>query len=156
MRVLIPLSAMLFAGTCAAQSKYPECIQTCITQNRSSSWCDGDETGEELDECICSGLGMSPMVQCTKDKCSKDDQAVYAGRLPDLCSNIFPDVGPNTSAAPPSATKSGGEGGGASKTANSEATMTSGGSEPSDTGAAVGRVVPTMVAAGGLLAALLI
>lgn len=135
----------------AQLSKYPECIRSCITNNSFSSFCDGDESGQDLDKCTCESLVGVPMIKCMQD-CPVSNQALYAAKLPAMCRNtLFPAVKPGDIDSDPSATTTAGTGSGADggPTKTGEATPES--SSP-DAGAALS--VPGVLAAGGLMAAL--
>ncbi|KAL2796256.1 hypothetical protein BJX66DRAFT_336269 [Aspergillus keveii] len=94
-KTTLPLLLLLLrtlAVTAVARDLAP-CVETCIMDNLSASYCDGDETGSALDRCLCAGLSeQTPMITCMKKECSTEDQNTYAENLPQLCrSTLFPD-----------------------------------------------------------------
>ena len=129
-------------------------LQDCITKNLNSSHCDGNDTGAALDQCTCaSHLNAPRRFECVKT-CSKEDQAVYAGKLPALCrEQLLPGITPSTTGSGSSTTTGAGSGGTAS-------TTTTSGGEAAQTSnlAAVVRVggVEGVVALGGLVGGLLL
>lgn len=166
----------LTVGPVIAQHKWPDCIQSCITNDPVSDQCNGDETGDALDRCTCASFDGSSLIDCVKD-CPKDQQSEYASVLPDSCrSELLPgadsDGGGSSSSASGSATGSTSqdvtstgepqsETSEASATTNSDSTATptsseGGGSEATSTDGAVAHVVPTILAAAGIVAGLIL
>ncbi|KAL3483404.1 hypothetical protein BJX62DRAFT_244934 [Aspergillus germanicus] len=84
---------LTLAATAAVARDLAPCVEACIMDNLSASYCDGDETGSALDRCLCAGLTeQTPMIACMKRECSAGDQNTYAENLPQLCrSTLFPD-----------------------------------------------------------------
>lgn len=91
MRFTITLLASLAVLT-QAQTNFPSCIQDCIEDNPTSSFCDGDETGQDLADCTCDSLRGSGLVECMSD-CAPEDQTDYASILDGACRDeLFPDA----------------------------------------------------------------
>ncbi|KAI0202304.1 hypothetical protein F4808DRAFT_71868 [Astrocystis sublimbata] len=144
-----PLLALL-ASTTAVLAAQPPCVQSCITANPTSSWCDGDETGEDLARCTCQSLSGSLMLQCIK-KCPEDQQTTYASGLPGSCGrSLFPNLdlasASSSSSASPTPTGTG------SGTAESE-TPAAGGNSDSKPDAAAGLSVPVWILGASILGA---
>ncbi|KAK5630071.1 hypothetical protein RRF57_005786 [Xylaria bambusicola] len=134
----------------------PACVQDCISENPTSSWCDGDETGDDLAECTCQSIYGSLMPQCIQ-KCPEADQVTYASGLPGTCGQtLFPDIDiPGTtstslSSAAASTPTSTSTGTGTDSDAGETDTPASGGND-SGTGAVAGLVVPTWMLAASIL-----
>ena len=136
-------------------SKFPECVQTCITDNPTSSFCDGDETGADLDNCTCQSLSGSLLVQCIQT-CPQSDQAAYAAVVPESCrGQLFPGV---TVTSTPSSTRGQSQSTSSENTATTQTSATITG-QPGSTATpdiAPGHHVPGFVAAGGILAAFIL
>lgn len=154
MRSSTLLLAAASAITAIAQSRdHPECIEKCITP--TSSFCDGDETGAAKDKCTCDTYNTSAMIPCMR-KCSTSDQASFAAIVPESCrAALFPgvtvDEAAETASESSAAATSTTGGGGASQTSEAaDAAETTG-----DGNAAAGREISTLLAAAGLLAALM-
>lgn len=64
-----------------------------MTENPTLSMCDGNETGQALDDCTCASITpTTPMIECIK-QCSTTDQSAYAASLPSECrGTLFPGV----------------------------------------------------------------
>ncbi|KAI0502806.1 hypothetical protein F5B22DRAFT_653593 [Xylaria bambusicola] len=130
----------------------PACVQDCISENPTSSWCDGDETGDDLAECTCQSIYGSLMLQCIQ-KCPEADQATYASGLPGTCGEtLFPDIDiPETtstlssSAAASTPTRTNTDSG-----ARETETPASDGND-SGTGAAAGLIIPTWMLGASIL-----
>ncbi|KAL4812149.1 hypothetical protein BDW67DRAFT_188973 [Aspergillus spinulosporus] len=138
-----------------ADTQYPACVETCITENPTSSWCDGTETGQGLDQCTCDSLAGSLMVECIQE-CSPSDQQDYAAGIPSLCRDkLFP---ASTTSTPRSGSAAETSSSTSSTETSSESTTTSidSASPTSTDGAAVGTNAPKLAAVGGLLAALFV
>lgn len=90
---LIILSLLALPLLAVTQSTQPACVQSCFSAHPSSSWCDGDETGDALDTCTCTGLSYATaMLSCIK-KCPTADQEKYAATVPERCrSELLPGV----------------------------------------------------------------
>lgn len=152
-------SVALLVPTTFAQSDspLPSCVTDCFNEFPTSSWCDGDETGEDLAECTCQSLRGSNLLNCIYD-CSDEDQNDYAQVLVGSCKKeLFPDATDDsgddeTNDDAETSTTTGG---------SSDPTTTTGDAQPSQTeqdngdgeGAAMGLDVPAALAAGGLVAA---
>jgi hypothetical protein len=98
----LPLLLLTLVATVVVARDLAPCVETCIMDNLSASYCDGDETGSALDRCLCAGLSeQTPMIACMKKECSTEDQNTYAENLPQLYrSTLFPDYEePNSSGA---------------------------------------------------------
>ena len=152
-------SLAIVAPIAAQSSRFPACIQSCTKEFATSSWCDGDEKGEDLANCTCQSLNGSLLLDCMH-KCSPEDQGEYAKTIQGKCRDvIFPDAVISNDDSNSSTTTTGGGG-------SSEATTTTGDGQPSQTseeaaasdsgGAAMGLDVPAALAAGGLFAAFLL
>ncbi|KAL4799461.1 hypothetical protein BDV19DRAFT_355170 [Aspergillus venezuelensis] len=92
--VLLIASVLTFLPfTLAQTSSYPPCVRDCITNNPGLSWCDGDETGQALDECTCASYSETdPLIICLR-QCTPSEQGEFAGVLPDLCrDDLLPDA----------------------------------------------------------------
>ncbi|KAH7367754.1 hypothetical protein B0T11DRAFT_275939 [Plectosphaerella cucumerina] len=163
MRINTILLLAASAITTLAQSNtHPDCIEKCIDANPTSSFCDGDETGDAKDKCLCDTYSGSSMIPCMR-KCSVSDQSSFAAIVPEACrAALFPGVTVDEAAttgdaAATSAAETGSDsvatttsGGSASQTSEATAgTTTDGGS------AAAGKEVSILLAAAGVLAALL-
>ncbi|KAK1828884.1 hypothetical protein QBC39DRAFT_357941 [Podospora conica] len=147
-----PLLLAALASLALTQTTNPKCIDDCSYP--FSSHCDGGETGTALDRCTCAswmGGTADKMIACIKT-CPKEDQSVFVGgSIPELCrEELFPGVeasnetaAETTSAGTPSSTG----GGGSSPTTN--------GSPSTTTNAGVAQRANSVLAVGGLLAALL-
>lgn len=159
-------SVVLLAPTVLANpqsGESPQCIDDCATEFPTSSWCDGDETGEALAECQCQSLRGSDLLSCFYD-CSDADQNDYARVLAGSCrEELFPDATSDdsddndnngsdeeetTSSADDGPTSTGEE----EEPEETEDSSNDSGSDDDD-GAAMGVDVPAALAAGGLLAA---
>ncbi|KAH8174156.1 hypothetical protein LIA77_05575 [Sarocladium implicatum] len=91
MRSLSILIAFM-AATSALAADLPDCPQTCIDDNPTSSFCDGDEKGLELDECTCQSYFGSLMIQCIQE-CPDSDQSAFKATLPKSCRDgVLPGV----------------------------------------------------------------
>lgn len=136
----------------------PACISDCADEFPTSSWCDGDETGEDLANCTCDTLRGSSLLGCFLE-CSPEDQGEYAQIIKGDCrDDLFPD------AIIPEGDD------GKDDDDDSDATTGSGSSEPTSTDeeaqpsqtqeeeedGAMALGVPAALAAGGLFAALLL
>ncbi|KAL4804683.1 hypothetical protein BDV18DRAFT_26778 [Aspergillus unguis] len=85
------LSALLFLSMVAANN-YPRCIQQCIDDNPTNSWCDANTTGRTKTECLCRGLTGPGLTRCVNN-CSPSDQWAFAGDLPQVCrQRMFPNA----------------------------------------------------------------
>ncbi|KAF7183678.1 hypothetical protein CNMCM7691_004028 [Aspergillus felis] len=105
------VTALLLASSALAQTQ-SKCVTTCETSHREVSACNGDETGQALDDCTCASFqGPSdPMLVCIK-ACPAADVAAFAAGIPAECrSKLFPNVsvasGSGSSTASPTQTKS--------------------------------------------------
>ncbi|KAH7038024.1 uncharacterized protein B0I36DRAFT_315337 [Microdochium trichocladiopsis] len=159
----------VLASTALAQSTTPQCVRTCGTQNPTSSFCDGDETGVALSNCTCQTLFNSKLLSCIKSSCSSSDLTTYANNLPQPCgSTLFPGLvtggGSSSAAAGPTTTPTAGGGSTGTTPANTatgagQSSSTTRPAAPTTTapGAANGLVAPGLVlAAGPLVAAVLL
>ncbi|KAK4443729.1 hypothetical protein QBC34DRAFT_443083 [Podospora aff. communis PSN243] len=151
------LTTLLASAALAQTIPNPPCIQDCVTKNLNSSHCDGDETGEALDRCTCaSHLNAPRRFECVKT-CSKEDQAIYAGKLPALCrEQLLPGITAVTTGSGSSTTTTGtGSGGGGAAatttTGGGGAAQTSNPAAPAVRGGSVERVVALGGLVGGLL-----
>ncbi|KAK0631222.1 hypothetical protein B0T14DRAFT_501322 [Immersiella caudata] len=148
--------ATLLASALAQTIPNPPCIEDCIDKNLNSSHCDGGETGEALAQCTCaSHFAGTRRFDCVKT-CSKEDQAIYAGKLPALCrEQLLPGITAVTTGSG-SPTTTGGGGGGAATTTTT--TTGGGGAAQTSNPAAAVRVggVEGVVALGGLVGGLLL
>ncbi|KAL4924819.1 uncharacterized protein BDV17DRAFT_273619 [Aspergillus undulatus] len=89
-RIVFLLLTILALSPSISGTKYPPCVETCISNNRSNSWCQGDETGRAREECLCRGLEGRPIIECIQS-CSPEDQWDFAGDLPETCrERLFP------------------------------------------------------------------
>ncbi|KAI0439822.1 hypothetical protein F4803DRAFT_529684 [Xylaria telfairii] len=145
----------MLAGTrVLVAAKQPACVQDCIEKNPTSSWCDGDETGDDLAECTCQSINGSLMLQCIK-KCPEDQQATYASGLPGTCGKtLFPNLDipeATTTASSPSSsstpTNTGANGG----TGATETPASGGSNSGNGEGAAAGLVAPTWMLGAAIL-----
>lgn len=94
--VLFPLllSTSLLCSLIQAQTENGPCVQSCFTSNPKSSFCDGDEEGDALDQCQCASYSLTgdPQIECIK-ACPEDQQLTFANNLPDLCNSLlFPNL----------------------------------------------------------------
>ncbi|KAI0974690.1 hypothetical protein F4678DRAFT_420517 [Xylaria arbuscula] len=146
---------LMLAGTYVVLAAQPACVQDCINSNPTSSWCDGDETGEDLANCTCQSIYGSLMLQCIK-KCPEADQATYASGLPGTCGEtLFPDLdipkattsSSSAAASTPTSTPTGTS---TDSGAGETETPASGGDD-SGTGAAAGLVVPTWMLGASII-----
>ncbi|KEF59055.1 uncharacterized protein A1O9_03898 [Exophiala aquamarina CBS 119918] len=104
--VLFPLllSTSLLCSLIQAQTDNGPCVQSCFTSNPKSSFCDGDEQGDALDQCRCASYSLNgdPQIACIQ-ACPQDQQLIFANDLPDLCNSLlFPNLdlsGDNASSA---------------------------------------------------------
>lgn len=148
----------IFAVLAFAQDDdMPECVASCIDENPTSSFCDGDETGSDLDECMCASFSGSLMIECIND-CPQDEKEVFAAELPAVCrESLLPGV---------SADDNESTSGTSTDTATATATVTEGSDEPTQTDEnasentesdepdlAVGHDLPGLLAVGGLVVA---
>ncbi|KAI0152949.1 hypothetical protein GGR57DRAFT_503082 [Xylariaceae sp. FL1272] len=133
---------LLFMATRVQAASEPECVETCIDNNPTSSWCDGDETGEELADCTCQSIYGSLMLDCIK-KCPEADQITYASNLPGTCgATLFPDLDIPTTTTTASSSAA---------TQTSEETQSSDSADGSETDAAAGLMVPAWTLVASLL-----
>ncbi|KXJ94589.1 hypothetical protein Micbo1qcDRAFT_202431 [Microdochium bolleyi] len=135
---LLSIIALAAAGNSVfAQSTTPQCVRDCATQNPSSSFCDGDETGIALSNCTCQSLQNSNLLKCIKAKCPSDAQLTYAQNLPKPCgSTLFPNLNLGTGGGSSSSASNGGS-------AATPTPSTSGGSNPATTAAGGATPTPT-------------
>ncbi|KAL4876340.1 hypothetical protein BJY04DRAFT_142931 [Aspergillus karnatakaensis] len=85
------LTSLLLTLTIPALAT-PSCIQSCITNNPSYSWCSGNESDRALTECVCRGLDSGPLLECMRE-CSPQDQWEYAKDVPENCrERVFPEA----------------------------------------------------------------
>lgn len=157
-------SLALVAPIAAQSSLFPACIQSCTQEFATSSWCNGDETGEDLANCTCQSLNGSLLLDCMH-KCSPEDQGEYAKTIQGKCRDvIFPDAvisdddsSSNSDDSNSSTTTgAGGSSEATTTTEDGQPSQTSEEGAASDTGAAMGLEVPAALAAGGLFAAFLL
>lgn len=152
---IISRAALLLLALPAVLAATGDCVKSCETSHPVLSICDGDETGQALDDCMCQTYeGAAPMIDCIKG-CPADQVNDFANNvIPDECRPaLFPDVSgdgsssktssgsDSQSTAPPSSTAAGQTTAGATKTAGSSPSNTS--SSPSSatsTGAAVANI----------------
>ncbi|KAI1259837.1 hypothetical protein F5Y18DRAFT_442710 [Xylariaceae sp. FL1019] len=142
--MLLTTSSMtlMVMATRVLAATQPQCVQTCISNNPTSSFCDGDETGEDLADCTCQSISGSLLLQCIK-KCPEADQITYASNLPGECGEtLFPylDIPTTTSTASSSGA-----------TPTSEETQSSDPDDDSGTGGAAGLILPTWALVASLL-----
>ena len=155
MRFFAATVALLLAASPAiAQNTQPACIKTCTSTHAVSSQCNGDETGDALDRCLCGsylGPAAKPMFDCIK-ACSSSDQSSFAAIVPALCRDqLLPGVSPATvSSTTTSATRTGSP---STTSTGPQTTETTGAPKP---GAAAGLTAPGFAAAGGLIVAALL
>ncbi|KAJ3577778.1 hypothetical protein NPX13_g2791 [Xylaria arbuscula] len=134
----------LLAGTrVLVAAKQPACVQDCIDNYPTSSWCDGDETGDDLANCTCQSIYGSLMLECIQ-KCPEDQQTTYASGLPGTCGEtLFPDLDI------PEATSTSSSSSVATSTSTPTGTTTDSNAQETETaaaggeGAAAGLVAPT-------------
>ena len=91
---ILALAALAVPALAIPQStsRFPPCISDCTDEFATSSWCDGDETGEDLANCTCQSLFGSLLLECMLE-CSPEDQGEYAQTINGSCrDNIFPDA----------------------------------------------------------------
>ncbi|KAH6695126.1 hypothetical protein F5X68DRAFT_227123 [Plectosphaerella plurivora] len=159
MRVNTILLLAASAMTAIAQSRnHPDCIEKCIDENPTSSFCDGDETGSVKDKCLCDTYSGSSMIPCMRD-CSTSDQSSFAAIVPESCrAALFPGVavdeaastsGAAATSAAQTATSTSGNSASQTSEAAAGATTTDGGS------AAAAKEVSALLAVAGFMAALL-
>jgi hypothetical protein len=87
---LLVLLNLMITPTLA--TRYPPCVDTCITTHPSASWCSGEETGRAMEECVCRGLDGLPMIECIA-QCDPTDQWAFAGGLSGTCrERVFPNA----------------------------------------------------------------
>ncbi|KAL4770535.1 hypothetical protein BDW60DRAFT_76298 [Aspergillus nidulans var. acristatus] len=73
-------------------TSYVPCVDQCINDNNSPSWCQGDELGRKGTQCLCRHLDSTPLIECIRN-CSPSDQWDFAGGLPQHCRDgLFPDA----------------------------------------------------------------
>ncbi|KAI9370923.1 hypothetical protein BJX61DRAFT_513606 [Aspergillus egyptiacus] len=127
------LFLLLSTKLSTAQSDNPPCVEDCL---RPMIYvCEGEETGEELDRCLCESENNAfDVVECIR-LCSPEDQGVYAQSVPESCRD---DLYPNAT-EPTESTESGG----------------SGSDEPGDDAAGALKV-PGLAVLGGLVVALMV
>ena len=158
MRSLLAILALM-AATSALAADLPDCPQSCVDDNPTSSFCDGDEKGLDLDNCTCQSYFGSLMIQCIQE-CPTADQSAFKATLPKSCRDgVLPDVDVDDDEADkPNVT--------ASKAATGIDTATSASEEePTETGdsggdddddAAAGLAPPTLFAAAALIAGMIL
>ncbi|KAL3428616.1 hypothetical protein BDV09DRAFT_181748 [Aspergillus tetrazonus] len=73
-------------------ASFAPCVDQCINNNNSPSWCQGDELGRKGSQCLCRHLDSTPLIECIRN-CSPSDQWDFAGGLPQHCRDgLFPDA----------------------------------------------------------------
>ncbi|KAL4735956.1 hypothetical protein BDV11DRAFT_173371 [Aspergillus similis] len=83
------LIILIFAQLTAS---FVPCVNQCISDNSSPSWCQGDELGRKGTQCLCRHLDSTPLIECIRN-CSPSDQWDFAGELPQNCRDeLFPDA----------------------------------------------------------------
>jgi hypothetical protein len=155
--------ALFAAATSVLAADLPDCPQKCVDNNPTSSWCDGDEKGQDLDDCTCASYFGSLMVQCIM-KCPDKDQSAFKATLPKSCRDgVMPDVDVDEDAEDNS-DDSDGDSDDASTTAGTNESATSDPApEPTVSGdsgdeddAAAGLPPPTLLAAAAVFVGLLL
>ena len=141
------------AATSALAADLPDCPQTCVDDNPTSSFCDGDEKGLDLDNCTCASYFGSLMVQCIQ-KCPDADQSAFKATLPKSCRDgVLPDVDVDEDAENASTTA----GTKNSATSASEQEPTETGDSAGDEGdSATGLAPPTLLAAAAVIVGLML
>ncbi|KAB8067436.1 hypothetical protein BDV29DRAFT_163367 [Aspergillus leporis] len=73
-------------------ANFTPCVNQCVNDNGSPSWCHGDEIGRKGTQCLCRHLDPTPLIECIRN-CSPGDQWDFAGQLPQNCRDgLFPDA----------------------------------------------------------------
>ncbi|KAL3471159.1 hypothetical protein BJX99DRAFT_263523 [Aspergillus californicus] len=106
---LLILSSTL-TSTIPTTARRPDesCVETCISNNPTQSWCTGHETGRASEECVCRRLDGIAMIECIQS-CSPEDQWDFAGGLSTACrERVFPNA--TSSSIPTSGVEEGDEG----------------------------------------------
>ncbi|KIN01361.1 hypothetical protein OIDMADRAFT_29034 [Oidiodendron maius Zn] len=69
----------------------PPCVSTCETTHPALSFCNGDETGQALDDCTCESFENAPdLISCIK-ACPADQASFFTSQLPQECAGaLFP------------------------------------------------------------------
>ncbi|RYP03916.1 hypothetical protein DL765_010367 [Monosporascus sp. GIB2] len=142
----------LLITTASALDTSPPCIKSCYDSEPPLRFCEDipEMTDETIARCTCSSfLTEPPLYKCIRE-CPESEQATYAAGLGEICQrDSFPDITIDSATTAPSPTSAPDEGG-------QDETAT--GDEPEPTGGAGGlliRATPTLLAVGGLVAALI-
>jgi hypothetical protein len=69
----------------------PPCVSTCETSHPALSFCNGDETGQALDDCTCQSFENAPdLISCIQ-ACPADQASFFISQLPQECAGeLFP------------------------------------------------------------------
>jgi hypothetical protein len=83
--VLLHLPALILS------SSNPPCVANCITNNSTSSTCNGDETGSALDDCTCKSYESGvDLIKCINN-CPAAQANAFASNVPKECrAKLFP------------------------------------------------------------------
>ncbi|KAL4971934.1 hypothetical protein BDW66DRAFT_145177 [Aspergillus desertorum] len=92
MRPLLNFLLMIFVLPRLIFANFNPCVNQCVSDNDSPSWCQGDEIGRKGTQCLCRHLNPTPLIECIRN-CSPSDQWDFAGELPQNCrEGLFPNA----------------------------------------------------------------
>ncbi|KAL5042754.1 hypothetical protein BDW71DRAFT_189314 [Aspergillus fruticulosus] len=92
MRPLLNLLLTILIFPLLISANFTPCVNQCISDNDSPSWCQGNEIGRKATQCLCRHLDPTPLIECIRN-CNASDQWDFAGELPQNCrDDLFPDA----------------------------------------------------------------